>query len=91
MLSDIVAAARALPQFEPAIHMQTGLEIDQRPIHHRTLAVAEHAFSCVVGVAHVTVPIDPENAYSALIDGELAQTQRLFPRPALVDGFPCGQ
>ncbi|MNO63097.1 hypothetical protein D3C76_537890 [compost metagenome] len=45
----------------------------------------------MVGVTHMAVPVDPEDTHGALIDGELAQAQRLFAHLALNKAFPRGQ
>lgn len=71
--------------------MQIRLEIDQRPLEQFAFAIPQHAFCGMVGVAHMTVPIDPENAHGALVDGELAQTQRFFPRLAFMQVIPGRQ
>ncbi len=72
------ARAGILPQLEPAIHAQVRLEIAQWPLQQLAFGIAEHRLRRLVGIAHVAVPVDPENAHGALVDGELAQAQRLF-------------
>ena len=57
--------------------MQAGLQLTQWLVHQLTGGVAEHAFGSAVGVAQVTVPVDPENAHRAVVDGELTQAQCL--------------
>ena len=85
------AAARTLPQGQPTVHSQTLLNLDQWPPEQTTHAVAEHLFGGEVGIAHMTVPTDPENAYRALVDGELRQPQRLLGGFTQGDGLPCIQ
>ncbi|MNN16459.1 hypothetical protein D3C81_1295970 [compost metagenome] len=91
MQGNIVAGPCAFPQFKPAVHMQSGLEVDQWPVDHRTLGIAKHVFSGAVGITHMAIPVDPENAHRALVDGELTQAQGLFPCLTLVDGLPRSQ
>ncbi|MNC22422.1 hypothetical protein D3C75_704230 [compost metagenome] len=45
----------------------------------------------MVGVAYVAVPVDPEDAHRALVDGELAQAQRFFAHLPLHQAFARGQ
>ncbi|MCY1347849.1 hypothetical protein D9M69_339720 [compost metagenome] len=82
-----LAAARAAPQVEPAVHVQVGLEVGQRPLDHLSRRVAEHLLGGAVGVAHAAVPVDPENADGALVDGELGQAQCLLGQFVLRDGL----
>ena len=81
---------RTLPQVEPTIHVQAGLEIDQWPFDQPARRIAEHGFRCAVGVAHMAVPVDPEDADGALIDGKLRQPQRLFAGRAQRNVFARG-
>ncbi|MNP86513.1 hypothetical protein D3C76_1868000 [compost metagenome] len=39
----------------------------------------------------MTVPVNPENSYRALVDGELTEAQGLFPCLTLVDALACRQ
>ncbi|MNK98360.1 hypothetical protein D3C87_1187190 [compost metagenome] len=69
----LVAGPGALPQVQPAIHVQAGFEVDQWPVDDPARWIAQHGFRRTVGIAHVTVPVDPKDADSALIDGKLRQ------------------
>ena len=73
------------PQAEPAVHVQAGFEVGQRPVDHRAGRIAEHLFGGRVGIAHAAVPVDPENAHGALVDGELGAPEGLFRRLLLAE------
>ena len=76
------AVARAAPEVEPGVHAQAGLEVRQGPLDHLAGGVAEHVLGGAVGVAHVAVPVDPEDAHGAAVDGELRQAQGFLGRLA---------
>ena len=78
----LLAIARTTPKIQPAVHVQAGLEVGQRTVHELTVGMAEHLFGGAVGVAYAAVPVDPEDAQGAVVDGELGQAQRLLGRLA---------
>ncbi|MNF50657.1 hypothetical protein D3C84_319580 [compost metagenome] len=81
-----VAVARAAPEVEPAIHAQLRLEVRQGPVRQAARCVAEHLFGGAVGVAHMAVPVDPEDAQGAVVDGELGEAQGFLGRLAQLQG-----
>ncbi|CAH0213824.1 hypothetical protein SRABI112_02200 [Pseudomonas mediterranea] len=89
-LWSVLAGPGALPQVQPAIHVQARLEVDQGALDDRTGFIAQHGFGGAVGVAHMAVPVDPENADRALIDGKLGEPKRFLAGGTLGDIFARG-
>lgn len=83
--------AGAFPQLQPAVHAQARLEVAQRPLQKLAFGITEHAFSGVVGVPDMAVPVDPQNTHRTLVNRELAQAQGLFTHLALHQAFPRSQ
>ncbi|MNM54338.1 hypothetical protein D3C81_654600 [compost metagenome] len=90
-LRALLTGPGALPQVQPTVHVQAGLEIDQGPIDDPSGRIAQHAFRRAVGVAHMAVPVDPEDADGALVDGKLGEPQGLFAGGAQGNVFLRGQ
>ncbi|MNZ30798.1 hypothetical protein D3C78_480820 [compost metagenome] len=83
--------SRGPPQLQPAVHAQVRLEVAQRTLQQRRLGITQHAPHRVVGVTHVAVPVDPEDAHRTLVDGELAQAQCLLAHLPLSQVLPRRQ
>ncbi|MCY1396527.1 hypothetical protein D9M71_115020 [compost metagenome] len=80
-----LVVARTAPEVQPAVHVHFRLQRRQRPLVQLAGAVAEHFPGGAVGVADVAVPVDPEDADRAVVEGELGQAQFLFGGVARLD------
>lgn len=84
-LAIIFARAGSAPARQPCIHAQRRIECFQWLIQQSAGGMPEQHLGGLVGVAHATVPVEPEDADGAVIETKLRQTLRFFGRLAQLD------
>ncbi len=89
-LAVVFAGARGPPTRQPGIHAQRRVEGFQRQVEQATGRMPEQQFGGLIGVAHAAVPVEPEDADSAVIETELRQPLRFLGRLAQFDVAACG-
>ncbi len=89
-LAVVFARARGPPTRQPGIHAQRRVEGFQRQVEQATGRMPEQQFGGLIGVAHSAVPVEPEDADSAVIETELRQPLRFLGRLAQLDVAACG-
>src|SRR3546814_12284482 len=58
----LLAGPGALPQVQPAIHVQARLEVDQGALNDAARRIAQHDFGGAVGITYMAIPVDPDTA-----------------------------